>query len=260
MKKILIAEDEKMIRYGIRVMIENSNVKYSESIECKNGKEAVDYIKRSRIDLILTDVKMPFMDGVELVSWMQKNLETEDMPLIIAVSGYSDFQYAKSMLRAGAINYLLKPIDREEMYDSLMKAEKIINERKFSGGGGMSETEDAEEEKAKFTYINRKKMEDAIEYINNNYRKHIDMAEVSNHVSMNYTMFSSVFCKYTGMNFSAYLKKVRIGKAEKLLLHTDMKIKEICQDVGIDDVPRFVRIFKDVTGETPTTYRKKRGI
>lgn len=253
MKTILIVEDEKMIRYGIRVMIENSNVPYREIVECKNGKEAAEYLKDNKVDLMLTDVMMPFMDGVELVSWIQEHLEKERMPLIIAVSGYNEFEYAKCMLRAGAINFLLKPVDREEMYESLWQAEERIRSRP----SWKKEDDAKDDEKEKLTYMNKKKMEEAIDYINKNYRKHIDMAEVSNYVSMNYTMFSSVFCKYTGMNFSQYLRKVRIGKAEKLLLNTDMKIKDICQETGFDDVSRFVRMFKEITGKTPTVYRKE---
>lgn len=251
MKRILVVEDEKIIRYGIHVMIEGSGIQYREIIECKNGKEAVGYLETNKVDLVLTDIRMPFMDGVELVFWMQEHLEKETMPLIIAISGYSDFEYARSMLKAGAINYLLKPIDRKELADALWQAEVILRGRKVWQG------DELEEKKEKMTYVNKKKMEDAIDYISKNYKRHIDMAEVSNHVSMNYTMFSSVFSKYVGMNFTVYLRKVRIDKAKKLLHNTDMKVKEICQEVGFDDMAHFTRLFKEETGRTPNTYRKE---
>ena len=251
MKRILIAEDEKMIRYGIRVMIEGSGIPYREIIECKNGKEAIGYLKTNRVDLVITDIRMPFMDGVELVFWMQEHLEKEAIPLIVAISGYSDFEYARSMLKAGAINYLLKPIDREELANSLWQAETMLRSR------NVLQSDEPEESKENMTYVNKKKMEDAIDYVRKNYKKHIDMAEVSNHVSMNYTMFSSVFCKYTGMNFTVYLRKVRIDKAKKLLHNTDMKVKEICQEVGSDDMAHFTRLFKEETGKTPNAYRKE---
>ena len=70
MRRILLVEDEKMIRYGIYVMIENSGVPYSEITECRNGKDAVEYLKNTRYDLVLTDIKMPIMGGLELSRWI----------------------------------------------------------------------------------------------------------------------------------------------------------------------------------------------
>jgi len=69
MRKILLVEDEKMIRYGIYVMIENSGVPYYELTECRNGKEAIMLLKKNEYDLVLTDIRMPVMTGLELSKW-----------------------------------------------------------------------------------------------------------------------------------------------------------------------------------------------
>ena len=84
-------------------------------------------------------------------------------------------------------------------------------------------------------------METALEYIRKNYGKTIDMAEVSNHVSMNYSMFSSTFKEYTGDNFSTYLRKIRIEKSKKLLEKTDLSVNEIAQRVGFEDARRCLK-------------------
>ena len=249
MNKILIAEDEKMVRYGIHVMIENSEVPFQEIDECHNGKEAVDYLQKNRYDLVLSDIRMPFMDGMELSAWILQNLEQDNRPLIIAISGYSEFEYAKGMLEAGAISYILKPIDRKEINRALWKAEEIIRER---GGDTPAEVNGNE-----MTYINRKKMQQAVDYIRKNYERPIDMAEVSNQISMNYTMFSSLFKQYTDMNFTAYLRKIRIEKAKKMLRNTDKKLNEVCRSVGFEDASRFTKIFREETGMTPRAYRGK---
>lgn len=249
MNRILIAEDEKMVRYGIHVMIENSEVPFQEIDECHNGKEAVDYLQKYRYDLVLTDIRMPFMDGIELSAWILQNLEQDNRPFIIAISGYSEFEYAKGMLEAGAISYILKPIDRKEINRALWKAEEIIRER---GGDTPAEVNGNE-----MTYINRKKMQQAVDYIRKNYERPIDMAEVSNQISMNYTMFSSLFKQYTDMNFTAYLRKIRIEKAKKLLRNTDKKLNEVCRSVGFEDASRFTKIFREETGMTPRAYRGK---
>lgn len=252
MKKILLAEDEKMIRYGIYVMIENSGVPYTEIDECKNGKEAVELLKKGSYDLVLTDIKMPFMGGIELSRWIQENEKEEERPLVVAISGYAEFEYVKSMMRCQAIDYLLKPVDREELRKVLWRAEKMLREI------GKAETPVIGEPGGKelLTGISRHKMQSAVDYIRQNYEKTIDMAEVSNYVSMNYSMFSSTFKEYTGENFSTFLRKLRIEKSKKLLKKTDLNISEISQRVGFEDARRFARVFKEETGITPTMFRE----
>ena len=100
-------------------------------------------------------------------------------------------------------------------------------------------------------------MQKAVDYIRKNYGKPIDMAEVSNYVSMNYSMFSATFKDYTGENFSSYLRKLRIEKSKKLLRNTDMSINEISQRVGFEDARRFAKVFKEETCLTPTAGRDK---
>ena len=95
-----------------------------------------------------------------------------------------------------------------------------------------------------------------MDYIRKNYGNPIDMAEVSNYVSMNYSMFSSTFKEYTGENFSTYLKKLRIEKSRRLLGNTDMNINEIAGKVGFEDARHFGKVFKEMTGMTPTACRE----
>ena len=122
MRSILLVEDEKMIRYGIYVMIENSGVPYKKITECRNGKEAVECLKKENYDLVLTDIKMPIMGGLELAEWIENNMEKEKQPMIIAISGYAEFEYARGMMQHHALNYLLKPVDREELAKVLWNA------------------------------------------------------------------------------------------------------------------------------------------
>lgn len=251
MRNILLVEDEKMIRYGIYVMIENSGVPFRTITECRNGKEALECILKEKYDLVLTDIRMPGMDGLELAEWMHSHLEPENIPLIVAVSGYSEFEYVKKMLKFRAVDYLLKPVDREELYKVLWHVEKILRDR------GVVNAEETAKENTELTSVSRRKMQQAIDYIRKNYRSPIDMAEVSNHVSMNYSMFSATFKEYTGENFSSYIKKLRIKKAMRLLDKTDLGVGEIAREVGFEDARRFAKVFKEENGCTPTAYREE---
>lgn len=252
MNRILIVEDEKMIRSGIRIMIENSDVPCRLIVECRNGKEAEEHLKSMDFDLVLTDIRMPVMNGVELADWMKRHFVEDEMPLLVAISGYAEFDYVRSVMKDGAMDYLLKPIDREELAKVLWNAEKKCRERKRLQGVA----EEGNEEEISF--VSGEKMQEAVEYILKNYKRSIDMTEVSNQVSMNYTMFSSEFKKYTGLNFTAYLKRLRIEKAKKLLLTTDLKLNEIGVSVGVENARGFARIFREETGMTPSAWREQK--
>ena len=125
MKTVLIVEDEKMIRQGIKTMIMRSGVPIETIMECNNGETALEILKEQEIDVMFTDIRMPKMDGIELVQKMQS---LEHIPLTVAISGYDDFAYAVEMLRNGVREYILKPIEREKITEILKKlnAEKNV--------------------------------------------------------------------------------------------------------------------------------------
>lgn len=483
MKSLLIVEDEKMIRQGLRVMIQRSGVPVDVILECKNGEEALGVLETQQIDVMFTDIRMPRMDGIELTKRAQGLAHP---PLIVAVSGYDDFSYAVEMLRNGVREYLLKPVDRdkiqqvmrqleqeladrqedyetelrigrqqmrhlmsgadctpEEMqtlkqkYDSLFyegpyvvccgekegedpenprvvllenvddgcvyvveeddlqpflknelpdasvgisnpheglehlqeayreaaqarkrafcigrgvsageeaakvpqglreEAAKLLNEQncfqriQLVGSGRteeldkqwgrlfaevaqeriapddffrmMTETlqelfkvygdgapEGWKEEKGRLEHMlaytdlqqyreslmdwimeihrekNNKeegtaadrKMQLAVEYIAENYNKDLNMAVVSNYLSMNYSQFSYSFKQYTGASFVNYLKEIRIREARRLLAETDLKVQEISMMVGYENEKHFMKIFRSQCGVSATEYRK----
>lgn len=125
MKTVLIVEDEKLIRQGLRKMIQRSGVPVEVIMECNNGETALEILKEQSIDVMFTDIRMPKMDGIELVERMQ---ECEHIPLTVAISGYDDFNYAVAMMHNGVREYLLKPIEREKICDILARLNQEIEE------------------------------------------------------------------------------------------------------------------------------------
>jgi two-component system response regulator YesN len=108
--KILLVDDEKNERTGIRFLIDKFAFPLSVS-EVSNGKAALEYIKNHHIDILFTDIKMPFIDGIELAKKVQ---EYDDSIIIVIFSAFSEFEYARGAMEARAVNYLLKPIDVAE--------------------------------------------------------------------------------------------------------------------------------------------------
>lgn len=131
MKTLLIVEDEKMIRQGIAVMSKRSKVEIQEILECRNGLEAMKLLEERDIDVMFTDIRMPKMDGIDLVK------ETEKLsrrPKIVVISGYDDFNYAVEMLKHGVQDYILKPVKRDKIEELLQKLDaQIMEEKKCAG-------------------------------------------------------------------------------------------------------------------------------
>ena len=105
-------------------------------------------------------------------------------------------------------------------------------------------------------YKNKRKIQEAIAYIQDNFNKNLNMAVVSNEISMNYSLFSYLFKQYTGNNFVNYLKELRIKEAKRMLIDTDLKVNQISQSIGYENDKHFMKIFKTVCGVSPTEYRK----
>lgn len=481
--KVLVVEDEKMIRQGIKTMIQRSSVPIDTIYECKNGEEALELLHQEKVDILFTDIRMPKMDGIELI---QHVYNMPYKPEIVVLSGYDDFNYAVEVLRWGAKEYILKPINRNKIEEVLKKLEKVIADKiqaeKKEGaikkileqqlkyiilnehitleeietnmeliennflkeigytvycwyskeaisqaitqentiylqdingydllitcenskepllinqyenicigisqvhesikelreayleayesrqyaylsntptvsysqiGGklkkatlsyneihkmikrlGTIKIEEVEKqylqvfapeelsqiqytvfeetikniiEQIKVSYAavleakqidldillecfkyhsveeyklllltylkniheyvmeehedfrNKQKMKEALKYIDEYYNTDLNMAVVSNHISMNYSFFSQIFKQYTGMNFVNYIKEVRVNKAKELLIQTDEKVAQIGYTVGYDNEKYFMTVFKNIVGISPTEYRR----
>ena len=125
MRKILIADDERIERKGIRSLLERKDYNL-EILEAGNGKEALEIARRQKPDILLSDIKMSFMTGLEL---MEKVRQFDPDMAIIIFSGYSDFEYARQAIQNGVMGYVLKPVNPVEFYDVIDKTIVALDER-----------------------------------------------------------------------------------------------------------------------------------
>ncbi|MDL2254209.1 response regulator [Ruminococcaceae bacterium OttesenSCG-928-I18] len=474
MKTLLIVEDEKAIRKGIAAMAKRAPVEIESVVECRDGLEAMEVLRAQAVDVMITDIRMPRMDGIELV---RRASALPCPPLTVVVSGYDDFSYAVEVFRRGVRDYILKPIEREKLFETLSKLDEelsrsrrrkdsklavsshVVRSLMLAGGPGEEEARAIMEQygdvlftrpyrvfclspnaaiqrEAAFEYslremegqwillsgaqqarplseeqfrglctgtsgvhggiaslrgayleaVNARKMafcrgyaaeesdlrqessedprvqeeieqmvhllgagrqseakqllgqllimaqngkmsadafeanmktflgqvgdtygqlpeenrlpqslhsplafENALAYytelcrwidgfcahaqnqrtdenerkihmatifLRDHFGSEVDMAMVSNHVSMNYTQFSQLFKQYTGSNFVEYIKKVRIEEGKRLLRETEMRIGEISLKAGFKDEKHFMKVFKQSCGVSPSDYRR----
>jgi two-component system, response regulator YesN len=249
MRSILIVDDEKMIRQGISTMIKNLECSFTNIFESKNGMEGMDVIEIEKISIVLTDISMPIMNGIELIKRISAS---QYNPKIIIISAYEDFKYAQEAIKYGVCAYLVKPIDRNELQCLILEIEKQLSDDFLD----IIEPEYARDSLIKNKHI-PKIVEIALDYIDTNYKKDIDLAVVSNYVSLNYCYFSQIFKTTTGLNFLDYLKKLRIQKSKILLCETNYKIYEIAEKCGFSNSKQYMKVFRNETNSSPSQYRQK---
>lgn len=129
---VLIVDDEKLERNGVKFLLKREKEEFY-IIEAVNGKDAAGLLASNHVDILLTDVKMPYMNGLDLAGYVKENYE--DIEIVI-FSGYNDFSYAREALRYGVVDYVLKPVDPEEFHKTMervignIKAYRAEKERK----------------------------------------------------------------------------------------------------------------------------------
>ena len=126
MYRVLIADDEKIEREGIKFLLSMEEGEY-EIQEASNGKQALNIIHSQEIDFLLTDIKMPHMDGLELAARVRE--ENPEIPIVI-FSGYSDFGFAQEAMRYGVKEYVLKPVDPDTFHKTINKVKAEISSRR----------------------------------------------------------------------------------------------------------------------------------
>lgn len=227
---MLIVDDELHIREGLKNCIDWNCYGIDEVEAARSGAEALELTARQHYDLIITDIKMPKMDGLELT---REILRVNPEAKIILLTGYAEFEYARQAIRMGVVSYLLKPVDIEEL-TSLIEGltAKSKDESHF--------------------------MKQAKTFIRSNYMKQITIQDIARALDKNASYFSHLFKKEEGISCTDYLTNVRIEKAKDLLTTTNLLTYEISEKVGFTEYRYFSRQFKKSTGVSPSDYRNSR--
>ncbi|XID93518.1 response regulator [Paenibacillaceae bacterium WGS1546] len=254
MYKVLLVEDETVIRQGLRELIGQSTRHFEVAGEAANGREALDYLKRELPDLMMTDIRMREMDGLTMVSRAKEMYP--DLPVVI-ISGYGEFEYAKKAIEFGVCNYLLKPIERVELVSTLDKIKHRLDRRRGvlvppaapgSEPGEPSDKGDA-----------RKIIRDVREYVKLHTDKDLRLQTIAASVHLNATYLSQLFKSETGINYSDFVSEARMERAKWLLANTRLKIYDVARLAGYQSPKHFMLVFKQQAGVTAGEYRERRG-
>lgn len=246
MWKVMAADDEAYIREALQKMISWEKMDCVLASISTNGQELIDQMEEEHPDIIVTDIQMPVLDGLEVCRYVY---ETCPETQVILLSAYSAFEYAKKAIKYSACEYVLKVSVLEELPKAVEKAIRELERFRRE----MEEDKAGKEEGGRGLYL---QME---QYIEQNFRQRISLDEIAESLHANRSYLSRLYKSKSGVNlFDAILCK-RIEAAKEYLLHTDMKTYEISDAVGFEDAGYFSRVFKRQVGISPKEYRKKEG-
>lgn len=260
MIRLLIADDEKLEREALADMV-NRRFEHEVVIEfAENGRKAADTAVLWGAELILMDIEMPGMSGLDAARAV---LAQRPSCRVIFVTAYSLFQYAHEAVHLGACDYLLKPVDPDELEASIRRAmRQIETERKLAALAPVqpepteeseptAEVEDGENSQTALVMAHVRR------YLEDNYMFDLSLDSVGEILHISPAYLSAQFKKYQKMNFLDCLTELRINAAKKLLADPFRSSAEVASMVGYEDASYFARAFKKRTGMTPTQYRRQ---
>ncbi|WNR43478.1 response regulator transcription factor [Paenibacillus roseipurpureus] len=243
--KVLLVDDEPSILRWMRQAIEWEKYGFKICGECSDGQAALEKLEHESIDLVISDIRMPELDGIEMIRGYMGR--PQPSARFIIVSGYDDFTYVKQAFKLGVRDYLLKPIDLDELLEVLVKLKTELSEV----------TDEGEALDKSVLSMNEKDSLFKIKcYIDQNYKKPITLKSLADLFFVNHVYLGQQLKKYLGTYFTDYLLKLRIDEAKRLLRTTNMKIYAIAMDVGYKDKDYFAIKFEEQEQMKPSDYRK----
>lgn len=265
MIRLLIADDEKLEREALAELVQRRFEREVVLEVAENGRKAADTAVLWGADLILMDIEMPGMSGLDAARAV---LAQRPSCRVIFVTAYSLFQYAHEAVHLGACDYLLKPVDPDELEASVRRAmRQIETERKLeelAAARPQPEQTDTEEE-AEDAPEEGENSQTALvmahvrRYLEDNYMFDLSLDSVGEILHISPAYLSAQFKKYQKMNFLDCLTELRINAAKELLADPFRSSAEVASMVGYEDASYFARAFKKRTGMTPTQYRRQAG-
>lgn len=246
--KILIADDEPIERMVAAKKIKSIFGDRLEILQAQNGREAVELYEKEKYDIALLDIQMPGINGLDAAKQIR---DLKGKCEIIFLTAFDEFNYAKKAIQVKALDYLLKPIVDKELEATI---EEAINIRKIELQE--NEEDESDTEVASIDNIKLKAIKEKIDnYLESNYKEDISLQDISDYMNYSDAYFCQIFKQVYGQNFIIYLSEFRIKKAKILLKDISINVKDISREVGYRDSNYFAKVFKRVTGLTPSEYR-----
>ena len=245
MYRVILVDDERLILRGLTTVVPWAELGCEVVGTARDGADGLALIRELKPDIVLTDIRMPNMDGLTMLAAIRSEHPEIQMSVLTA---YRDFEYARQAITLGVCRYLLKPSDLEELKDAFRQMVSRLDampQLKEDLPGEESVREAGNHlVKAALAYMKEHCTE-----------QHLSLGEVADHVYVSQWHLSKLLNRETNQSFFDLLGGMRIARARELLADPSLRIHEIAEETGFSDVAHFSRSFKKLTGCTPGEYR-----
>ncbi|HEY8464876.1 MAG TPA: response regulator [Bacillota bacterium] len=259
MLKVIVVEDEQLVRKGLVLTTPWNDYGFDVAGEAANGREGLELAIRIMPDLVITDIRMPQMDGLALIRELSRRINAE----YLIISGFNEFDYAKQAMKLGVKDYLLKPIDDRELEEVLQKLGTEIRQRKQNRKvqdslALLSESKIMffkEQFLANEVKVTESYVREAIDFLKKHFREDLNLKIIAAQSGISESYLSRLFKQETGYTFVEYLTNYRISKAIELLKDKTIKVYEVAGLVGYSDSHYFSSLFRKYVGLTPSEFK-----
>ncbi len=263
MIKVLIVEDEEIIRKGLVYTIDWMTMGCMVVADAENGAEGLEKIRQYSPHVVITDIKMPRLSGIDMLEEAEKLNYTGFKSIIL--TSYSEFEYAKKAIQLKVFDYVLKPVDEEKLKEVISKVKLAIEKEKLNnsileiaGKNTAGELADLNvyinTEVSKNIYVSR-----ALQEIKENYNHKISVEAIAEEMGVSASYLSRRFKDLTSQTFLDMLNKYRVQKAVEFMALGLYRIYEISDMTGFSDYKHFCSVFKKYTNTSPTEFIKNNG-
>lgn len=236
---LVIVDDEAFMRENLRDLFPWEEMGYQIVADFSNGREALDFLHRTPVHVVLTDIQMPGMNGIELL----QRLRRDKLPCqVIFLSAYSDFEYARQGIQYGAFDYLTKPVRYQELAELFSRVYALLAEspQKFP--------EFSSEERI---------LASASDYIRQN-NSNVSLEACAAWIGYESTCLSALLRQRFQMNFVEFVNREKMLWAGELLHDIRLNISEVADTIGYANAKNFSRAFHNYYHMTPMQYRKQK--
>lgn len=243
MYKLVIIEDDYLIRNGLSTLIPWDDIGF-ENVGCfENGKEALEYIESYPVDLLISDIRMVPMSGIDIA---QRIHDSGYNIYVVFLSAYEDFSYAQKALEYDVKRYLVKSMKYDEMIDVFKDIKKIIDKT--------NEESPSHNLRISLDTNIDSRVKKMIDHINNNLQD-VTLQSAADVLGLNPVYFSRFFKEKTQCLFSEYICTARMNRAAELIKDSKLKLYQISKLVGYNNPKNFSRAFRQFYGVSPNEYR-----
>ena len=247
MYRVILVDDERLIIRGLSSVVPWAELGCEVAGVAYDGKSGLELIRSLNPDIVMTDIRMPNMDGLTMLAAIRSEYPQIQTAVLTA---YRDFDYARQALTLGVCRYLLKPSNLDELKETV----RLMASRLDT----MPARKDEPEEETVHAAGNHL-VRAALAYIRERCsEQHLSLGEVADHVYVSQWHLSKLLNRETGQSFFDLLGSMRISRAKELLADASMRIQDVAEATGFSDVAHFSRSFKRFAGCTPGEYRNQR--